>query len=133
MSTTIASGVDAIGGGAAGSTTTTLPLMAKLQCLFAPPWSEVLVYLAGRLRYNPLHEVAVQEPKHAVDPFAGRSSESSRRLSRLVWRSQGVARRACEGRSREEDFRWTLNGWASRRSSPVWDERERCDDMAFYG
>jgi hypothetical protein len=34
------------------------------------------VYLAGSLRYNRLHEIAVQEPRHAADPFAGRSFES---------------------------------------------------------
>jgi len=53
-----------------------LLLIAQLQCLSAQPWSQVLVYLADSLRYNPLHEIAVQEPKHAVDPFAGQSSES---------------------------------------------------------
>jgi hypothetical protein len=35
-----------------------------------------LVYPAEPLRYNRLHEIAVQEPRHASDPFAGRSSES---------------------------------------------------------
>jgi hypothetical protein len=54
----------------------TLPLIAQLQCLSAQPWRQVLVYLAEPLRYDPLHEIAVQEAKHAVDPFAGRSSES---------------------------------------------------------
>src|SRR3954451_17950932 len=53
-----------------------LPLIAQFQCLSAQPWSEELVYLAGTLRYNRLHEIAVQEPKHAADPFTGRSSES---------------------------------------------------------
>jgi hypothetical protein len=33
------------------------------------------VYPAESLRYNHLHEIAVQEPRHASDPFAGRSSE----------------------------------------------------------
>ena len=54
----------------------TLPPIAQLQCLFAQPWSQALVYPAEPLRYNPLHEIAVQEARHAVDPFAGRSSES---------------------------------------------------------
>lgn len=54
----------------------TLPLIAQLQCLSAQPWSEDLVYLARFLRYNRLHEIAVQEPKHAADLFAGWSSES---------------------------------------------------------
>jgi hypothetical protein len=58
------------------STAMTLLLIAQLQCLSAQTWRQVLVYLAEPLRYNPLHEIAVQEAKHAVDPFAGRSSES---------------------------------------------------------
>ena len=53
-----------------------LPLIAQLQCLFAQPWRQALVYLADPLRYNPFNEIAVQEPRHAFDPFAGRSSES---------------------------------------------------------
>jgi hypothetical protein len=53
-----------------------LPFIAQFQCLSAQPWSEELVYLAGPLRYNRLHEIAVQEARHAADPFAGRSSES---------------------------------------------------------
>ena len=53
-----------------------LLLIAQLPCLSAQPWSEELVYLAGSLRYNRLHEIAVQEPRHAADPFAGRFSES---------------------------------------------------------
>src|SRR5260221_7281781 len=48
-----------------------LPLIAQLQCLTA----QALVYLAESLRYNPLHEIAVQEARHAVDPFARQSSE----------------------------------------------------------
>ena len=55
-----------------------LPLIAQLPCLSAQPWSKDLVYLAGSLRYNRLHEIAVQEPRHAADPFAGRFSESLR-------------------------------------------------------
>jgi hypothetical protein len=35
-----------------------------------------LLPVLGRLLYNRLHEIAVQEPEHAGDPFAGRSSES---------------------------------------------------------
>jgi hypothetical protein len=34
------------------------------------------VYLGGTLRYNRLHEIAVQEAGHAADPFVGRFSES---------------------------------------------------------
>ena len=40
-----------------------LPLIAQLQCLLAQPWRQALVYLTEPLRYNPLHEIAVQEPK----------------------------------------------------------------------
>jgi hypothetical protein len=53
-----------------------LPLIAPFQCLSAQTWSAELVYLAGLPRYNRLNEIAVQEPKHAADPFAGRFSES---------------------------------------------------------
>jgi hypothetical protein len=53
-----------------------LPLIAQLQCLCAQPRSQALVYMAESLLYNSLHEIAVQELKHAVDPFAGRSSEN---------------------------------------------------------
>ncbi len=53
-----------------------LPLIAQFQCLSAQPWSEDLVYLARSLRYNRLHEIAVEEPGHVADPFAGRLSES---------------------------------------------------------
>jgi hypothetical protein len=34
------------------------------------------VSLAETLRYNRLHEIAVQEAGHVADSFAGRSSES---------------------------------------------------------
>jgi hypothetical protein len=53
-----------------------LPFIAQFQCLSAQPWSEELVSLAGTLRYNRLHEIAVQESEPAPDSFAGRSSES---------------------------------------------------------
>jgi hypothetical protein len=53
-----------------------LPFIAQFQCLSDQPWSEDLVYPAGSLRYNHLHEIAVQEAGHAADPFGGRFSES---------------------------------------------------------
>jgi hypothetical protein len=52
------------------------PFIARLQCLSAQLWSEELVYLDWTLRYNHLHEIAVQEVGHAADSFVGRSSES---------------------------------------------------------
>jgi hypothetical protein len=52
------------------------PFIARLQCLSAQLWSEELIYLDWTLRYNHLHEIAVQEVGHAADPFVGRSSES---------------------------------------------------------
>jgi len=65
-----------------------LPFIAQLQYLFAQPWRQTLVYLADPWWYNPLHEIAFQEPKHAVDPFAGIDPRSfwSRRLSYLPTR-----------------------------------------------
>jgi len=66
-----------------------LLLIAQLQCLSAQPWSQVLVYLADSLLYNPHHEIAVQEPKHAVALFAGRSSESLAAALEAVWRPAG--------------------------------------------
>lgn len=50
-------------------------LIAQLPCLSAQPRSPAVVYPAESLRYNRLHEIAVQEPRHASDPFAGRSSK----------------------------------------------------------
>ena len=52
-----------------------LPIV-QLQCLSAQPWRQVLVYLADSLRYNPFTKSRFRSQKHAVDPFAGRSSES---------------------------------------------------------
>jgi hypothetical protein len=55
------------------------PFIVRLQYLSAQLWSEELMYLDWTLRYNHLHEIAVQavqEAGHAADPFAGRSSES---------------------------------------------------------
>ena len=34
------------------------------------------MYFTGVLRYNPRRGIAVVEPGHAADPFAGRSSDS---------------------------------------------------------
>jgi len=61
-----------------------LPLIALLQCLFAQPWNEALVYLAEPLRYNPLHEIAVQEPIMRSIPSLDGPLKASWRLSGLV-------------------------------------------------
>ena len=64
------------GSGPEGSAAMTSSFMARFQYLSAQPWSREVVYLVGSLRYNHRHEIAVAEPRHAADPFAGRSSES---------------------------------------------------------
>jgi|GEM_PF-5571615 hypothetical protein len=52
---------------AESSTSMIQPLIVPFKCLFAQPWSAGLVYPAGSLRYNRLHEIAVQETGPAKD------------------------------------------------------------------
>jgi hypothetical protein len=52
------------------------PFIARFQYLFAQPRSQAVVSLDGLLRYTHRHEIAVEEPGHAAEPFAEQSSES---------------------------------------------------------
>jgi hypothetical protein len=49
------------GAGPEGSAAMTYLFMARFQYLSAQPWSRVVVYLVGSLRYNHPHEIADQE------------------------------------------------------------------------
>ena len=51
-------------------------LHSPIQYLFAQPRSQGAVSLDGLLRYTHRHEIAVEEPGHAAEPFAEQSSES---------------------------------------------------------
>jgi len=68
---------------------TILLLMAQFQCLSAQPWSKDLVSLAESLRYNRLHEIAVEEAGMRQIPSLDGLLKASRRLSGRVWRSAG--------------------------------------------
>ena len=47
------------------------------------------MYPTGFLLYNRRREIAVAEPGHAADPFAGRSSDSLTAAVGVVWRPAG--------------------------------------------
>ena len=56
------------------------------------------MYLVGPLRYNRLHEIAVQEAGPAADPFVGRSSES---LTVALGAGVGAGRESREGPAKD--------------------------------
>jgi hypothetical protein len=57
-----------------------------------------VVFLDGLLLYTHRHEIAVEEPGHAPEPFAEQSSESHAAAAGGVWKPAGyLARSACEG------------------------------------
>lgn len=53
-----------------------LLFIAQFQYLIAQPRSQGVASLDELLRYTYRHEIAVEEPGHAAEPFAEQSSES---------------------------------------------------------
>jgi hypothetical protein len=74
-----------------------LPFIARFQYLFAQPRSRGVVFLDGLLRYTHRHEIAVEEPGHAAEPFAEQSSESHTAAVRGVWKPAGYRAKCLRG------------------------------------
>lgn len=80
-----------------GSTAMSLLFVARIQCPFAQPRSQVVVSLDGLLRYTHRHEIAVEEPGHAAEPFAEQSSESHTAAVGEAWRPAGCRAKGLRG------------------------------------
>jgi hypothetical protein len=66
-----------------------LPLIARLPCLSAQPWSEDLVYLAGLYGIIVSTKSRFRSPDMRQIPSLDGPLKASRRLSRLVWGPAG--------------------------------------------
>ena len=56
-----------------------------------------MVSLDRLLRYTHRHEIAVEEPRHAAEPFAEQSSEGHTAAAGGVWRPAGCRAKGLRG------------------------------------